>query len=304
MAVVFLQQAQRSSQGFSPAAARMKASKTLGPVQLAQVTAPKGRDDAGSGYSDPKDAFVWAFVTSGAIISHRGSLEIPCEAGQLAVSHMPQVSGFELTPDFRSLSIRIASTALPLSPTEVEAMSTTTFLVEEGAPRLLGSMASYVMSLRTPLGPASEAAFAQSVIDLTRAFVDDVLDQRTEPSIERRLLLGRARDYIVRHAASPSTTPSVVAEQMAVSVRTLQKLFEREGSTVAAEILSARLARARALLERSAPEAVSIRAVAERSGFRSASAFSRAFAQHSGRSPRSWRDDAGSSAAVRDRSTS
>jgi AraC-like DNA-binding protein len=287
--VTFLKHVQRTPQGFSPSAATMVASKTLGPVQLAQVRAPNGRDDPGSAYTDPKDSFVWAFVTSGAIVSHRGSLQIPCTAGHLAVSHMPQVSGFQVTQDFRSLSIRIARSALPLTATEVEAVSRTTFILEEGAPRLMGSMASYVMSLRAPLGPASQAAFAQSVIDLTRAFVDDVLGQHTEPAVEQRMLLGRARDYIARHAASPSTTPSMVAEQMGVSLRTLQKLFEREESTLATEILSARLARARVLLERSKPEAVSIRAVAERAGFRSASGFSRAFANHFGQAPRDWR---------------
>lgn len=290
--MVFLQRADRTSHGFSPTVATVVASKTLGPVQLAQVKAPHARDDARSGYTDPKDAFVWAFVTSGAIVSHRGSLEIPCDAGHLAVSHMPQVSAFEVTPDFRCLSIRIARSALPLTAAEVEAVSTTTFILEEGAPRLLGSMASYVMALRTPLGAASEAAFAQSVIDLTRAFVDDVLDQRTEPAVERRMLLGRARDYIARHAVSPSTTPSVVAEQMGVSLRTLQKVFERDHSAVAEEILAARLTRARTLLERPSTESVSVRSVAERSGFRSASALSRAFAHHFGSAPSTWRDRA------------
>ncbi|GAB2459550.1 hypothetical protein GCM10027029_21960 [Conyzicola lurida] len=267
----------------------MVSSKTLGPVQLAQVRAPADRDDAGAGYTDPKDAFVWAFVTSGAIVSHRGSLAIPCDAGHLAVSHMPQVSGFEITPDFRCLSIRIARTALPLTAAEVQAISTTTFILQEGAPRLLGSMGSYVMALRDPLGAASEAAFAQSVIDLTRAFVDDVLDQRTDPAVERRMLLGRARDYIGRWAVNPSTTPSMVAERVGVSVRTLQKLFERDGSTVAEEIHRVRLTHARTMLERSTPTAFSIREIAERSGFGSASAFSRAFAQRYGRSPRDWR---------------
>lgn len=290
--MVYLHQAERTPHGFSPAAATMVAFKTLGPVQLAQVKAPSARDDAGSGYTDPKDAFVWAFVTSGAIVSHRGSLEIPCDAGHLAVSHMPQVSAFEVTPDFRCLSIRIARSALLLTAAEVEAVSTTTFILEEGAPRLLGSMASYVMALRTPLGAASEAAFAQSVIDLTRAFVDDVLDQRTEPAVERRMLLGRARDHIARHAASPSTTPSVVAERMGVSLRTLQKAFERDGSAVAEEILAARLTRARTLLERPSAEGVSVHSVAERSGFRSASAFSRAFAHRFGSAPSTWRDRA------------
>lgn len=62
-------------------------------------------------------------------------------------------------------------------------------------------------------------------------------------------VVGRARAYIDANASDPDLTPALVAEQMHLSLRQLNRLFSMEGSTVAGHLANARLLEARRLLE-------------------------------------------------------
>jgi AraC-like DNA-binding protein len=86
----------------------------------------------------------------------------------------------------------------------------------------------------------------------------------------------------------PHLTTTAVAEAVGVSVRRLHQLFAG-GPTVAVQIRTARLERAVELLSDPMWAAQPVSVVAQRCGFLDHSQFSRAFRQHTGTTPRSFR---------------
>ena len=287
---MYLAQATREQTGFSPAVATVVRSRALGPVHIVHTKAPTPGDDPFAGYSDPGDALVWAFVTDGAIVCKRAQHDLENHAGNMNMNHMPRLSGFQMTPDFRALSIRMDRQAIGLTSSDIDAIARTVFPLTEGLPLMIGSIASQAMKMNTPLGPASGAALAHSILELTTAFVDDFLGRRSAPETIRTNLVTEARQYVDLYSSSQTLTAAAVAAALQVSTRTLQKAFEPEGTTLARTILESRLTKARSLIERDRSNALSISGIGVRSGFASASAFSRAFSGRYGSSPRDWRD--------------
>ncbi|WP_084077398.1 AraC family transcriptional regulator [Demequina sp. NBRC 110057] len=282
----YLDQAQRRDGRFTSAAATTLARRDLGAVQVLDVHAPAGRG-APAGYADPGDALVWAFAGSGAIVTARGSHEVECDKGRLLVNHMRRVDSFRMTRDYRALSIRVKADDLHLRPRDIDRLSAASVPSSLLLPRLLGACAAQVMSGPAERDVAATAAAARALIDLARAHADAVVGRATPPEVRGRELVLRAREFIVHFAPFRSVTPHTVADHVGVSLRTLQKAFEADGTTVSEVIGAARLARARLLL-REQPQ-LTVEAVAERTGFGSASVLSRTFRAAHGMPPGEWR---------------
>ncbi|MET0843229.1 helix-turn-helix domain-containing protein [Leifsonia flava] len=287
---MYLPQATREQTGFSSAVATVVKSKALGPVHLVHTKAPLAGDDPFAGYTDPGDALVWAFITDGAIVCKRAYNDLENRAGHMNMNHMPRLSGFQMTPDFRALSIRMDRQALGLSSSDIDSIARTVFPLTEGLPLMIGSLASQTMRMSGDLGPASGAALAHSILELTTAFVDDFLGRRSAPETMRSNLVTEARQYVDLYSSSPALSAASVAAALQVSPRTLQKAFEPEEDTLGRLILESRLARARALMERDRGGLFPIGDIGVRSGFASPSAFSRAFRARYGLAPREWRE--------------
>lgn len=287
---MLLQRSVRGASGFGPTAATVVRSRELGPVRLLYSRAHVAGDAPSAGYSDPGDALVWAFVAEGAIVSKRTSSDLESRPGVMTMSHMPRVSGFAMTPDLRAFSIRMDREAIGLSASDIDAVSRTVFPTTEGLPLMIGTLAAETLRMEAEPGPASTAALAHSILDLTVSFVDDVLGRRTAPETVRGALVAQARRLVELSCGSPSLTAASVAAELGVSSRTLQKAFEPEGATLARTITEARLARARSLMERDRTSTLTVSGIGARSGFSSAAAFSRAFHARYGLAPRDWRE--------------
>ncbi|GIF17975.1 AraC-like DNA-binding protein [Actinoplanes tereljensis] len=274
----------RTARGFAPTIGTVLGTTTTGPVRLDHLKAPNSRDDPQSRYQDPGDVLAWSFIAGGAVVTGHGRAETAGPAGHLTVQHVPRLTRIRMTPDFRTLSIRIRRTDLPLTSAEIDTLGARTYPLTDGPPRLLALMADQLMT-GNQLGEASRAALAQSIVDLARGFAGDVTGRgRTGDGTAG--LVFRARRHIQLYLRSGTLTPVTVAEHLGVPLRTLQKAFEAEDTTVADTIRETRLTRARDLLEN---RQLPIETIAERAGFRSASTFSRAFSAAFGTPPRDWR---------------
>lgn len=285
---MYLPFAERSASGFLPTAATVVQKLSFGPVQMNRTKAHISGDRASEGYRDPGDALVWAFVLRGRVSVRQSRASLDTDVGAMSVKHFRRLTSFRYTPDFLALSIRMDSEALGLAPAALDALSSTAFPVDDGLPKILWSMTAQALKSEDALTPAAGAAVAQSVIDLTSAFVDDFLGRLTPPEVLRRNLVVEALRHIEAYAGDAGMTPGDVADAVQVSLRVLQKAFHEESRSIAASILEARLSRAAALLLRSAGE-TTIESIGERSGFASASSFSRAFRARYDASPRDWR---------------
>ncbi|KQQ06104.1 hypothetical protein ASG06_06185 [Rathayibacter sp. Leaf185] len=118
---------------------------------------------------------------------------------------------------------------------------------------------------------------------LVGAFLSAVGTQPGTTSV-RAATLGRARTVIDRTHRTPRCTPEAVADAVNVSTRSLQRLFEDAGTTVASEIERARVASAVELLRRR-PREISLETIAAASGFSSADHLRRALKRREGLTP-------------------
>jgi AraC-like DNA-binding protein len=87
----------------------------------------------------------------------------------------------------------------------------------------------------------------------------------------------RAQQFIARHCEDPRLNPQMVADQLGVSLRSLNMAFEGSGHGVAASIMAARLDWARDMLLRFPRR--SVLEIALSCGFNNLSSFYRSFAQ-------------------------
>lgn len=128
--------------------------------------------------------------------------------------------------------------------------------------------------------PVDEAV-AESLASLLRASLAES-NPFAEPPLEAELLAGALQLHIDEHATDPALTPEALAATFHLSLRYVQKLFERHvGVGVSSCIRQRRLKLARQLLRAGA----GVAEAAHRSGFLDVDTFSRAFKREFGEAP-------------------
>lgn len=100
-------------------------------------------------------------------------------------------------------------------------------------------------------------------------------------------LLARAKAYIETELPNPELRTTSIADELDLSVRSVQNLFAGIGTTPMGYVLDRRLARAAERLM--ADPAASVTEIAFDHGFTDAGYFTRCFRQKFGASPRNWR---------------
>ncbi|MFD5567522.1 helix-turn-helix domain-containing protein [Streptomyces cadmiisoli] len=166
----------------------------------------------------------------------------------------------------------------------------------EPATKLLADYLDVLARTAEELSPAAVASARTAALHLVSAALHA---DRGRPgpvaagSVPLPLPVPLRRAAVVRWIESnlnrPDLTPALVAQGHGLSVRTLHRLFEESGETVAGFVRTRRLARARADLT-AGEEPVSV--IASRWGFADPSHFTRAFGEAYGTTPTRYRADA------------
>lgn len=157
----------------------------------------------------------------------------------------------------------------------------------------LGNLASTM--LRTALKEASNVSptdanrITNAVLDLLGLSLASHLKAETRNTPHCKTTLRRIQTYIEEHLDDEQLSLETVATAHAVSVRYINKLFEREGVSTARWIRMRRLERCRADLEDPAKRDLSICQIGYANGFGNISSFNRAFKQRFGTSPKTLR---------------
>ena len=110
------------------------------------------------------------------------------------------------------------------------------------------------------------------------------------PSVDRALRLQRVKQFIDRTLALPELTPSRIAAGSGLSERSLHRLFQGTGTSVVAYVRERRLEKCAAALRDPFQRGRSVAEIGYAWGFTSPSAFSRAFLERYGSSPRAYRN--------------
>jgi AraC-like DNA-binding protein len=139
------------------------------------------------------------------------------------------------------------------------------------------------------------------LVDLIAALLEHELDidPVAPPESRRRALLLRIKAFIRQCIDDPQLNPAIIAAAHHISTRHLHRLFQEQGTTVTAWIRAQRLEACRRDLADPTLRLTPIHELAARWGFSHPAAFSRAFRNAFGCSPRDYRHDALTRGALR-----
>ena len=143
-----------------------------------------------------------------------------------------------------------------------------------------------VLFKMTQSAPDAGPHLGEAFYGLLGAYFHERRSQQADP---RSRIVERALQLMARHYCDPDFGPGRLADQMGVSLRSLQRHFAPLGDTPGQRLLALRLAAAHAELERSrrqgASKAASVADCAYGCGFNDLSHFYRAFRQRYGSTP-------------------
>ncbi len=146
--------------------------------------------------------------------------------------------------------------------------------------RLLAAHAGMIQKMASALSSAGVDAARETLIELARAVAlrgFDAADSRLAPALTEA-----AKAVAERRLTDPDLSPAMLARELNVSVRTLQRAFAADGLQVATWIRERRLQAARSALEQNR---WSVSEIAARWHFADGSHFSRAFKKRYGLAP-------------------
>ncbi|MEV1079492.1 helix-turn-helix domain-containing protein [Streptomyces sp. NPDC050211] len=200
-------------------------------------------------------------------------------AGQFRLRHFVRPYAFETAP--HTTTKILALPAARLSP--VLGNRIITGPADSAEVRLLVAHTNMVHATIDELGPAGVHAAHSTLIELAKAVVQGQFDD-VEPRLAPALAQA-AKDLANIHLADPELSPAMLARQLNVSVRTLQRAFAATGESVAAYIRGRRLEEARLALTAPSGRRPSVSELAAHWHFADSSHFIRAFKKRYGQTP-------------------
>ncbi|MGP4005125.1 helix-turn-helix domain-containing protein [Streptomyces sp. 4N124] len=199
-------------------------------------------------------------------------------AGQFLLRHFERQYPFETAPHTTAQFLFLPSAMLrPLLGNRI-----ITGPADSAEVRLLTAHTNMIHATTTELGPAGVHAAHSALIELAKAVAvrrfDDV-EPQLAPALSRA-----AKDLVDSHLADPELSPTMLARELNVSVRTLQRAFATVGESVTAYIRHRRLEEARLALTASSGR-WSVSELAAHWQFADSSHFIRTFKKHYGQTP-------------------
>jgi AraC-like DNA-binding protein len=194
-------------------------------------------------------------------------------------------------PTSQVVAVMFPRALLPLPEDELAQLGGTHVSADRGMAALVSSLARQLPDHLDDVDAASRARIGTTIIDLTTALVMERVERgdAAPPETRQRALLTRIHAYIETNLDNPDLSPRAIAASHFVSVRTLHKLFEGDGASVAEHVRRRRLERSRADLLDPTLRLEPVSRIAARWGFASPAQFSRAFRSAYGLPPSDYR---------------
>jgi len=232
--------------------------------------------------SDHSENIILMFQNSGhGTLLHQGRA-VDLRPGMMVAMDTRSPYRLNFLTDFEQQVFRFPISALGAGAGDLVPL-TATALEANFASRLL--LAGFATAQQAPAHLCN--SLESPLLDLARlALVSHLSTFRSQSAADR---LWQARGYIKANLCAPDLSPEVVAADLGISLRTLQKAFSVEGDHPSSYILEQRLLKVAEALVDPRFSARSIWQVAETFGFKSPSHFSRVFRTRYDATPRDWR---------------
>ncbi len=197
-------------------------------------------------------------------------------------------------PTVKTVAIFVPQSAIPLPPNKVSRLLAGR-LSSEGMASLLAQFLLQVTEHPERFRPADAGQLGSMALDLLSATLAQHLDlTATLPAeVRQQTLRARIDAFITEHLADPDLNARTIAAAHHVSLRSLYRLWEGEGTSIADLIRLRRLERCRRDLANPLLADRPIHAIAARSGFADKAKFARLFRATYGMSPQAYRQRPG-----------
>lgn len=235
--------------------------------------------------------FYIGCILAGRATLTQGEHSAELGSGDLAILDSTQEYAIEVPQGFDALWVKV-----PRYRLEGRLVSINEVMAE----RIIGTSGTGLLAstlLRTALQQAGTISanqankVANSILDIVAMSLEDHFRSDYVPRNYGKSLLRRIQEYIDLHLDNEDLSLESVAEAHSMSVRYLNKIFQREGVSTAKWIRMRRLERSRADLEDSAKRQMSISEIGYANGFGNISSFNRAFKDRFGISPKGFRNN-------------
>lgn len=239
-----------------------------------------------------KNDFAIALLISGSVTLSQGSSQAFLRPGDMAIFDSSREYAIEVSRGFDALWMGV-----PRHRLEGRLAVATEVLAQRidggcGVGHVASSMLRAALDEAHQLRPAEANRMANHLLDLLGLALASPNPDAPQASQSRYAssTLRRVQGFIENHLDDEMLTPEVIAQAHYVSVRYLNKLFEREGTSVARWMRLRRLERCRSDIESGSQVRQKICDIAYSHGFKNVSSFNRIFKSHFGCSPRALRD--------------
>jgi len=266
---------------------------TIGELQVTSVSGPSleaARSRRLIRESD-QELFKIDVQARGQSVVLQDGREAVLRPGDFTLVDLSDPSKLASSHDHEVIAVMFAPGLLPLSMDELTRLTALRFAGDNGVGGMVSSLGGHLRHHLDDYDSAARLGLAAALTDLLGVALAGRLDRHsTVPrDSRRRALLLRVRAFIDRRLDDPRLSPGEIAAAHFISVRQLHKLFEAEETTVAGWIRTRRLERFRHDLVDPAFQALSVGAIATRSGFIDAPHFTRAFRAAYGVPPAEYR---------------
>ena len=230
-----------------------------------------------------------------AVFHPDGVPSIECRKGiahvrprDMSIPGSTDIMPFGLEPPFDHIVVMLPQ-RLPRSQVAVPGA------VAPASNPLRGIQSDYVASVYAQADRRSSYPAALVVDNLTELIFAMLCEEPIRVSTSTSLRAGvfdTACRIIARKAHDPDFHPATLARQLGISIRMLQRIFQKNGATVAQWIVRTRLDKGSIMLGDERMRACTITDIAFACGFRDLTTFERAFSAVKGMTPSAWRRSA------------
>ena len=233
--------------------------------------------------------FVGLLLSGGAVCSQDGRIAT-LSPGDIAILDSTRVYTIDVPQEFDALWIRTPRYRLEARVHEASNLMAARVDGRSG----VGYVASGMLRAALEEAPRLSANEANRVANTLLDLLSVALAPRWRRSDLRATahsttVLRRIQNFVEKKLDDESLTPTVVARANRMSIRYVNKLFEREGCTLARWIRMRRLERCRVELEDASAPLRRIADIAYSQGFKNVSHFNRLFRARFGCSPKTVR---------------
>ncbi|MEU8630074.1 helix-turn-helix domain-containing protein [Streptomyces sp. NPDC048669] len=241
--------------------------------------------------SDP-ELYNLTFTQRGSAGAVHADREIRLGAGDLMLSSTSLPLRARMAIDHASVAmidVLFPQTLLPLPRGAADRLLTLPFSGQTGLGVLLAQFLTRLTAESASYRPADAERLGAVTIDLAAALLAHHLDDTTPPEAHPEALATRIHSFVRQNLRDPELTPRQIAAAHHISLRTLHRVFQRQGATVTAWIRQQRLDGARRDLTNPALAARPIHAIATAWGFPRAADFTHVFRATYGMPPSEYR---------------